>query len=84
MVETIETRNMPDEFTAIYTTKGVWTRSANHFTDTPDGGTHWRQVNEFRPEGVMMRLMTTLMPGMFRKQSMAFMTAFKAFAEGRG
>ena len=84
MLETIETRNLPDEFTAIYTTKGVWNRLTNHFTETTDGRTHWRQTNEFRPEGIMMRLMTTFMPGMFRKQSLAFMEAFKRFAEAQG
>lgn len=80
MVETIETRNLPDEFTGIYTAKGMWNRNANFFTENA-GKTRWRQDNEFRCSGFMMRAMAFFMPGMFKKQSMKFMVAFKNFAE---
>jgi len=81
MVETIERRNLPEEFTAIFTAKGVWNRNANFFEARGDK-TIWLQKNEFRCTGIMMRLMTVLMPGMFKKQSLKYMVAFKAFAEG--
>ena len=84
MVETIETRDLPHEFTAIYTTKGVWNRTENFFTANDDGTTTWEQINEFRCEGLMMKLMTRIMPGMFRKETMKQMDSFKTFAEAQG
>ena len=81
MIETIETRDLPDEFTGVYTTKGVWNRTENFFTINQDGSTKWTQTNEFRCDGLMMKLMMRLMPGAFRKETMKQMESFKAFAE---
>jgi len=50
-------------------------------TINQDGSTKWTQANEFRCEGLMMRLMMRLMPGAFRKETMKQMESFKAFAE---
>ena len=82
MVETIEVRDLPREFTGIYTTDGLWNRSAHYLSENPDGTTHWLQENEFRSDKLMMKLMTALLPVMFRRQTATQMRAFKAFAEG--
>ena len=82
IIETIEERVMPERFIAIYTTKGMWNRCEHYLEETSDGKTNWRQVNEFKCSGVMMRIMLALLPGMFRKETMRQMKSFKAFAEG--
>lgn len=84
MVETIETRDLPNEFTAHYTTDGVWNRTENFFHVNPDGSTKWVQINEFRADGLMMKLMMRLMPGMFRKETLKHMISFKNFAINKG
>ena len=84
MIETIETRDLPEEFTAIYEAKGVWNRTENFFHVNDDGSTKWIQTNEFRCDGLMMKLMMKLMPGAFRKETMKQMESFKAFAEAEG
>ena len=43
--------------------------------------TGWVSENEARVSGFFMRLMTILMPGCFRKESLKYMENFKAFAE---
>lgn len=80
MVETIETYNFPDEFTATYEAKGVWNRNANFFEEIDPGQTRWRQESEFRFTG-FMKIIGWIMPGAFPKQSNKFMQDFKAFAE---
>ncbi len=83
MTETIETRNLPDEFTAIFEAKNVWNRSANRFTEVGPNQTRWVNDNEFRLSGLMW-VMGLFMGGTFRKQTLADMNRFKAFAEGAG
>ena len=82
--ETIEVRDELKEFTGIYTTDGVWNRSQNLFTELGPEKTLWRQNNEFRCEGLMMKFMTTFLPFMFTRESKNQMKSFKAFAEGLG
>ena len=82
--ETIEVRDELKEFTGIYTTDGVWNRSQNLFTELGPEKTLWRQNNEFRCEGLMMKFMTTFLPFMFTREGKSQMKSFKAFAEGLG
>ena len=81
MTETITRRELPDTFVATYEADGVWNEAHNRFSELEGGHTRWVMDTEFRCSGIMW-LMTTLMPGMFRKQTQATMEAFKAFAEG--
>lgn len=81
MTETIEIRNLPREFTAIYRAKGVWNRVENLFEEHGDR-TRWTINTVFRCRG-FLRVMAFLMPGMFRKQTMKMMRDFKNFAETR-
>ena len=80
MIETVTQRDLPETFTATYEAKGVWNEAVNRFSESEDGGTRWEMNTEFRCTGVMW-LMTTLMPGMFKKQTQATMEAFKSFVE---
>jgi len=80
MVETISTRNLPDEFSGTYEAKGVNNWISNHFYDEDGDKTRWTMENEFKFSGVMM-LMGLFMRSAIRKQTLEDMNRFKAFAE---
>ena len=79
--KTIEVRDLPRQFTAFYETKGVRNRVAMRFEEVSDSTTRLVSDQEFVFEGLMMRIMGALFGSMFRKQSMKYLTDFKAFAE---
>lgn len=81
LVETITKRNFPHEFHGTYDVKGMHNIQENYFKETKEGNTIWTSKCEFIPTGFMMRLMTFLMPGAFKKQSKKYMIDFKNFAE---
>lgn len=80
MIETLEARNLPERFVAIYEADGMWNRNENRFEDL-GGSTRWTMECEFRPQSFMLKVLATLAPGMFRKQTAKNMAAFKSFAE---
>lgn len=80
MKETILENRLPDYFSATYEAGSVWNIIENTFTDTADGGTHWRIDTEFRCKGFMW-IMTKVMPGVFKKQTKKTMVDFKTWAE---
>ena len=80
MVETIITRNMPEEFHATYEAKGVHNIQKNYFKEE-NGQTRWISESEFQFEAFGMKLMAFLMPGAFKKQSKQYANDFKNFAE---
>lgn len=81
LVETILKRNFPEEFHGSYDADGMHNIQKNYFTETPEGKTKWVSESEFVPTGFMMRMMTLLMPRMFKKQSQKYLDDFKNFAE---
>jgi hypothetical protein len=81
VIETITKYDFPRAFHANYTTKGIHNIQQNFFEETPDGKTKWVSKCEFIPTGFMMKMMTTLMPGTFKKQSKRYMIDFKNFVE---
>lgn len=81
MVETITVRNFPDSFSATYETKDVWNHHENFFLEKEDNKTLWTTHTEFKCSSLFMKLMITLMPGMFKKQSLQTMRDFKNFVE---
>ena len=83
MVETITQREFPDLFIATYEADNVWNEAINRFTELDDNRTQWTIETEFRFTGAM-KLMASLMSGMFKKETQKVMEAFKAFAEGDG
>lgn len=80
MIETVTVRNLPEEFTGTYEMKGVLNIVKNKFVKVSPTKTKYITENEFQMQG-FMKLMALLMPGMFKKQSLKFLTAFKNFAE---
>lgn len=81
LIETILKQDFPEEFHASYDASGMHNIQKNYFTETPEGKTKWVSKSEFVPTNFMMRMMTLLMPKMFRKQSQKYLDDFKNFAE---
>lgn len=81
LVETITHKKLPYEFHMMYDAKGMQNIQENYFEETPEGHTKWTSISEFIPSRFMLRMMTLLMPGTFKKQSKQYMQDFKNFAE---
>ena len=82
MIETVVVRNLPEEFSGTYETKGVYNKVNNKFVALDKTTTHWITDQEFQFTG-MMKVMAWIMPGAFKKQSMKYLVYFKEFAERR-
>jgi carbon monoxide dehydrogenase subunit G len=80
MIETITVRNLPEEFSGTYEAKGVFNIVKNRFVALPDNRTKYISEQEFQFKG-FMKIFGLLMPGMFKKQSMKYLTDFKNFVE---
>lgn len=83
MVETILVSDFPETWSAEYDSGHGRMMIHNTFTEMPGGRTHWRGDNEFICDAFFMKIMSRLMPGMFRKESQKYLNSFKAFAEGQ-
>ncbi len=83
MIETIEKRNLPDEFTGTYEASGVWNSVGNFFSEEGPDKTRWKIETEFRFNG-LMRVISFFMRGSFPKQTEQMMQDFKVFAENEG
>ena len=84
LIETITERNLPDEFSAIYETDGVWNLMTNRFEDEGPDRTRWIAESEFRPQGLKMKLMAIILRPLFTSRTLKTLRDFKAFAEGEG
>ncbi len=84
MVETITVRDFPDKFCATYEADDVWNLIENRFVDVGGRKTKWILDSEFRCKGIVMGVMSFVLPGMFKKQTKTFMKRFKEFAERSG
>ena len=80
MIETITVRNLHDEFSGTYEAKGVFNIVKNKFISLPGNRTKYVSEQEFQFKG-FMKIIAFLMPGVFKKQSMKYLSAFKNFAE---
>ena len=80
MIETITVRNLPEEFSATYETKGVYNTVKNKFVSLSENRTRYISEQEFQFSG-MMKFIGATMPGAFKKQSQKYMQQFKEFAE---
>ena len=80
MIETITVRNLPVEFSGTYEAKGVFNVVKNRFVVLPGNRTKYVSECEFQFKG-FMKIIGALMPGVFKKQSMKYLTSFKNFAE---
>ena len=84
LIETITERNLPDEFSAIYETDGVWNLMTNLFEEEGPDRTRWIAESEFRPQGIKMKVMAILLRPLFTSRTLKTLRDFKAFAEGEG
>lgn len=80
MIETIKKKDLPDEFSGSYETKGLKNEIKNFFIEMGPNKTKWISENEFKASG-LAKLYAFFMPGAFKKQSFKYMKNFKAFAE---
>ncbi len=80
MIETITSRNLPDEFSSTYEAKGVKNWANNFFYEEGPNQTRWVADHIFEFSG-FMRIIAFFMRGAFPKQTMATMKLFKSFAE---
>ncbi|TYA52513.1 SRPBCC family protein [Formosa maritima] len=81
LIETITHKKMPYEFHVMFDTNGMHNIQENYFEETPEGHTKWTSKSEFIPTSFILRMMTLIMPGTFKKQSKKYMQDFKNFAE---
>lgn len=80
MIETITVRNLPQEFSGFYEAKGVHNEVSNTFEKIGEHATLCTNTQYFEFKG-MMKIIGFLFPGAFKKQSMKYLQAFKAFVE---
>ncbi len=81
LVETILKKNLPEEFHMTYDAKGVHNIQKNYFEALDAGRCRWTSESEFQFSSLPLKLMGWLMPGAFKKQSLAYLRDFKNFAE---
>ncbi|GAB5560344.1 MAG: hypothetical protein SynsKO_19910 [Synoicihabitans sp.] len=81
MKETILANNLPETFSCRYDADGVINRIDNRFIIVNENETRWEMDNVFEFQGMMMKMMGTLMPFLFKKQTMTYAKNFKAYAE---
>lgn len=80
VIETVTSRNLPDEFSGTYESDVMWSRVENRFIELDENRTRWVVGSEIRPEG-FFKMIAFMMPGAFKKQTLHFMRGFKEFAE---
>ena len=82
LIETIQVANLPSEFIALYEHKHMTNLMRNSFTEISPGITRWTsEINYIKFNGFIPRIMSFLMPGMFKKQAQKWFDQFKEFAE---
>jgi len=81
LVETVIKRHFPEEFHLTYDARGVHNIQKNYFKVIGEGRCKWISETEFQFSSFPMKLMGWLMPGAFKKQSLAYLNDFKNFAE---
>jgi len=79
LIETITLRNLPDEFSGTYESKMGMTRISNRFVDNGPT-TRWIVDTEFSGSWIM-KVLSLVMGGMMRAQTLKVVQAFKVFAE---
>ncbi|MCW3078032.1 MAG: superfamily protein [Bacteroidetes bacterium] len=82
MIETVTIRNLPHEFSGTYEAKNGFNIVKNKFVKISESKTKYITEHEFQFKG-FMKFIAMLMPGMFKKQSLKYLRAFKKFAESQ-
>lgn len=82
MIETVTVRNLPEEFSGVYESKSGLNLVTNRFIPISETKTKYVNEQEFQLKG-LMKILAPLMIGLFKKQSMKYLVAFKKFAESQ-
>jgi hypothetical protein len=80
MTETIIKKNLPEEWHGKYTSKGMESIQKNYFEAIDENQTKWTSYSEFKFSG-FMKLVSKLLPDIFKKRSLLVQQDFKAFIE---
>ncbi len=82
MIETVHSRNLPDEFTAVFEIpKMMKTVMRYTFEEIGSNRTRLTSYNIVKPTGFIMKMAMLFAPGSARTESEKFMRHFKAFVE---
>jgi hypothetical protein len=81
ITETITVRNLPSEFSCTYDAPGVHNLVQHRFAPISSNGVRWESENEFKFTTLTMKAIGVSMRSAFPKQSMQYLSDFKAFAE---
>lgn len=82
LIETIISNNLPNEKKALYEHIHMINTQTTKFKKISDEKTRFiSQVEYTKFNGFMPKLLATLFPGMFKKQSQKWMVQFKGFVE---
>jgi hypothetical protein len=80
MIETIIKKNLPKEWHGKYSSKGIESIQKNYFEDLNENQTKWTSYSEFKFSG-FMKVISKLLPEIFKKRSVLVQKDFKAFIE---
>jgi hypothetical protein len=80
MTETIIKKNLPKEWHGKYSSKGIESIQKNYFEDLNENQTKWTSYSEFKFSG-FMKVISKLLPEIFKKRSVLVQKDFKAFIE---
>jgi len=84
ITETILNNNLPHDFKGNYHHKHTENTMLNIFKAIDDQTTSYKAEIEYtRFSGIMINIMKTIMPGMFKKQVQKWMDNFKTFVENQ-
>jgi carbon monoxide dehydrogenase subunit G len=82
LTETIIKNDLPNNIVGRYDFKEGSNTMSNSFVSINDNSTRWTAVVEYtRMDSFMMKMMSKLMPNMFRKQTQKWLDQFKVFVE---
>lgn len=80
MIETITKCELPHHWHARYTTDNMRSFQENYFEAKGKNQTYWKTTSRFEFQGYM-RIVGSVLPGIFKRRSERVMKDFKAFAE---
>ncbi len=82
VIETIESRSLPDELICTYESKNIWKRVKSLFIEIDMNRTILVLITEFRCAG-FLKILSFLAPNLFRKMLHKDIQEFKQFAESK-
>lgn len=82
LIETIIQNNLPEEFIALYEHKHMTnTMKVNFVQLEPNKTQYISEIEYTKFNGLLIKIIANLFPGMFKKQVIKWMNLFKAYAE---